>query len=144
MKTTVARRKFLRTITGAALAGVISRTSQIATATTTQNERARTFVFWDPTFPSFDGCAITRELLQNALQPFADAFLSEQELIERLNSERVELLVTAYGCAFPKRAWPAVHQYLRAGGNWPNLGGVPFAIQGSGRGGASTCLNPEK
>ncbi|MGH9967451.1 MAG: cellulase family glycosylhydrolase, partial [Pyrinomonadaceae bacterium] len=49
-------------------------------------------------------------------------------LVERLNSERVELLITPYGSAFPKRAWPALIQYLRSGGNWVNLGGVPFAI----------------
>lgn len=128
MKATVARRKFLRTLTGAALMGVISPTSQISTATTSQVELARTFVFWEPGFPLIDGCAVTRELLQIALQPFAVSFLSEQELMERLNSERVSLLVTAYGSGFPKRAWPAMYQYLRAGGNWVNLGGVPFAV----------------
>ncbi|MGH9969959.1 MAG: hypothetical protein ACREBG_19495, partial [Pyrinomonadaceae bacterium] len=89
MTATVARRKFLRTLTGAALAGVISPTSQISAATTTHGELGslpKTFVFWETSFPSIDGCAVTHEVLQNALQPFAVSFLSERDLVERLNS----------------------------------------------------------
>lgn len=133
----------MRTLSGAALAGVFCPNSQIANATEIQAERARTFVFWEPTFPSIDGCAVTRALLENALEPFAVAFLSAQDLVERLNSEQVELLVTAYGSAFPKRAWPALYQFLRAGGNWINLGGVPFAVPIISKGGKWQAEAPQ-
>src|SRR5262249_50219777 len=43
------------------------------------------------------------------------------------NAKRFELLVTPYGSAFPKRAWPALLKYLQEGGNWLNVGGVPLS-----------------
>lgn len=52
--------------------------------------------------------------------------LSERELIQQLNSARFDLLVTPFGSAFPKRAWPEILKFLRAGGNWLNLGGIPL------------------
>lgn len=54
-------------------------------------------------------------------------FLSEQELTARLNVREFGLFVNPYGSAFPKRAWQAILEYLRAGGNWLNCGGVPLS-----------------
>src|SRR5204863_5503730 len=79
-------------------------------------------VFWEPGFPSIQGCEITRETLQQSLSEFAPAFLTERELIEQLNTGHFDLLITPYGSVFPKRAWSVMLKYLRAGGNWLNLG----------------------
>jgi len=46
--------------------------------------------------------------------------------IRILDANRFDLLITPYGSAFPKRAWRVMLKYLRAGGNWLNLGGVPL------------------
>lgn len=84
-------------------------------------------VFWESDFPQIDGFRVTREILEEALTGFDVSYVSEQPLIEQLRVDRCDLLVMPYGSAFPKRAWPAVLGYLRAGGNLLNLGGIPFA-----------------
>lgn len=55
-------------------------------------------------------------------------FLTEQELIARLNARDFDLFVNPYGSAFPRRAWNVILKYLQDGGNWLNLGGAPLAI----------------
>ena len=84
-------------------------------------------VFWEPGFPSIQGCDITRETLQQSLSGFAVSFLSERDLIAQLNTARFDLLITPYGSAFSKRIWKELLKYLRAGGNWLNVGGVPLS-----------------
>ncbi len=84
-------------------------------------------VFWESDFPQIDGGHITREILESALTGFEVSYVSEQQLIEQLRVDRCDLLVMPYGSAFPKRAWPAILAYLRAGGNLLNLGGTAFA-----------------
>ena len=58
---------------------------------------------------------------------FPVQFLSEADLLSRLRVENFRLFINPYGSAFPKRAWRAILEYLRAGGNWLNLGGVPLS-----------------
>jgi len=84
-------------------------------------------VFWEPGFPSIQGCGVTRDILQQGLAYFTVHYLSEQELIARLNTDRFDLFINPFGSAFPKRAWPAILKYLLGGGNWLNLGGVPLS-----------------
>lgn len=84
-------------------------------------------VFWEPGFPSTQGCDVTRETLQQSLSGFAVSFLTERDLIAQLNTSRFDLLITPYGSSFPKRAWKELLKYLRAGGNWLNVGGVPLS-----------------
>ena len=84
-------------------------------------------VFWEPAFPSIQGCGVTRDILQQALRSFTVQYLSERELIARLNTDRFDLFINPFGSAFPKRAWPALLKYLQGGGNWMNLGGVPLS-----------------
>lgn len=55
-------------------------------------------------------------------------FLTEQELIARLNARDFDLFINPYGSAFPRRAWNAILKYLQDGGNWLNLGGVPLSL----------------
>ena len=90
----------------------------------TQSQSPAVAVFWEPGFPSIQGCNVT---LQQALRKFNVTLLNEPRLITTLDTKRFDLLVTPYGSAFPKRAWPAMLKYLRGGGNWLNIGGVPLS-----------------
>jgi hypothetical protein len=124
------RRRFLKGIGGAAAATSFPDVLRVVVAEPTQERaaRPRAVVFWETDFPQIDGCGIDRNVLQTALARFDVSYLSERELIEQLKVDRCDLLITPYGSAFPKRAWPAVLRFLRAGGNLLNLGGVPFAV----------------
>jgi len=112
----------LKTIGSAAVASAFSDVVLSA-----QPERTSVAVFWEPGFPALQDCGVTKETLQQSLSSLAVTFLTERELIEQLNATRFDLLITPYGSAFPKRAWNAMLKYLRAGGNWLNVGGVPLS-----------------
>ena len=125
MSTSGSRRKFLKRIGSAA---VVSALPRIAPASQASQAPSRSVVvFWEPGFPEIQGLKITRDILQQSLASFTVHFLSEQELIARLNSDRFDLFINPFGSAFPKRAWPELLKYLRGDGNWLNLGGVPLS-----------------
>jgi hypothetical protein len=121
------RRRFLQGIGGAAAATSFPDLLLVTTSAASAN-RATALVLWESDFPQIDGAHITREILEAALTGFEVSYVSEQQLIEQLRIDKCDLLVMPYGSAFPKRAWPSVLAYLRAGGNLLNLGGVPFAV----------------
>ena len=104
------RRRFLKGIGGAAAAASFPDVLRIVHADSTQERatRLRAIVFWETDFPQIDGCSIDRKILQTALERFDVRYLSERELIEQLKVDRCDVLITPYGSAFPKRAWPAV------------------------------------
>lgn len=109
------RRKFLQTLGGAA---VVSALPQIVVG---QTQKPRSIaVFQEPGFPSIQAADVS-------LTDLPIIVLSEQELIARLNARDFELFVNPYGSAFPKRAWNVILKYLKDGGNWLNLGGVPLS-----------------
>ncbi len=130
MRQNLSRRRFLKTIGGATAAASFPDVLRVVASQSTQENvgRPRAIVFWETDFPQIEGCSIDRNLLQTALDQFDLSYLSEPELIEQLRIDRCDLLITPYGSAFPKRAWPALLKYLRAGGNLLNLGGVPFSV----------------
>lgn len=107
------RRTFLQTLGGAAVVGALP---QIVTAQTKRSIA----VFEERGFPR-------EQVAQVLLGDLPVTYLSEQELIARLNPRDFDLFINPYGSAFPKRAWKAILEYLRAGGNWLNLGGVPLS-----------------
>lgn len=117
------RRKFLKTIGSVAVASAFPDVLLGAA----QQRPASAAVFWETGFPSVQGCGITETVLRQALSGFAVSFLNERELIAQLNGGSFDLLITPHGSAFPKRAWNALWKYLRDGGNWLNLGGVPLS-----------------
>ena len=117
------RRKFLKTIGSVAVASAFP---DVLLGAASQRS-ASVAVFWEGGFPSVQGCGVTEEILRQALSGFAVNFLNEQQLIAQLNRDRFDLLITPHGSAFPKRAWNALLKYLRGGGNWLNLGGVPLS-----------------
>ncbi|UCF20940.1 MAG: cellulase family glycosylhydrolase [Gemmatimonadota bacterium] len=90
-------------------------------------QRARVALLEEPGFPSIDGITLTGQPLASALSAFETTALTVQEL-ERLNASAFDVFINPYGSAFPKQGWPNLIAYLRAGGNWLNLGGVPFAV----------------
>jgi hypothetical protein len=81
----------------------------------------RVAVFWDPGFPAVDIAPIEK----SALEGLDASFLGVAELQDL---SRYQLLITPYGSAFPKAAWKNIFEYLRQGGNWLNLGGVPLTV----------------
>jgi hypothetical protein len=85
----------------------------------------RVAVFWEPGFPSVDLAPLGPQALDAALRGFEVSRVSEAEL---QNLPRYHVLVMPYGSAFPKAAWKHILEYLRQGGNWVNLGGVPFSV----------------
>ena len=117
------RRRFLKTIGGAAVATALPQVILGA-----QPQKRSVAVLWEPDFRAYEGCGdISRESLQAALDNFKVDFLGERDLIAQLDVARFDLLVTPYGSAFPKSIWNALLKYLRAGGNWLNIGGVPLS-----------------
>lgn len=117
------RRKFIQTIAVTSLATLASSSvfSQDSSA------KLKIVVFWQNGFPIVDGLNITREKLQTALGMHELFFAIESDLASKL-TEEVDVFINPYGSAFPKKAWNAILKYLQSGGNFLNLGGVPFAV----------------
>src|ERR1041385_5689968 len=130
MTRNVSRRRFIKGIGGAAAAASFPEVLRVMAAGLTPQllVRPKAIVFFDPEFPQVDGCNVDQNLLQTALGDFDVTYASEPELVAQLKVDRFNLLITPYGSAFPKRAWPTVFAYLRAGGNLLNLGGIPFSV----------------
>ena len=107
----ISRRGFL-----ASSAGVLAIRGEPAPAP------AHIAVLWLPGFPSVDLSPVGREMLERALQGFDVSWMEGGGL------SGYDLLITPYGSAFPVTMWPAIFEFLKRGGNWLNLGGVPFAV----------------
>ncbi len=124
------RRKFLKTISGAAVASAVSTLPAFASFKQTKEpstRRPRVAVFYEPSFPAGE-IHLSREDLGKALNDVEALFMGVEELKSNLNARDFDLFVNPYGSLFPKGAYSAISKYLRAGGNWMNIGGVPFAI----------------
>jgi Cellulase (glycosyl hydrolase family 5) len=99
-----------------------------AQAPTTGSRGPRIAVFLDSAFPTVDLAPIPRAEIDTALAGYDVSFLTLDRLVSELDSTRFDVLVMPYGSAFPKAGWPAVRRFLVDGGNWVNLGGVPFSV----------------
>jgi hypothetical protein len=129
------RRRFLKTVGSAVYAGTAltlpsTSHSQVKEGSSApqSKSRLRVAVFDEPSFPTIDGIDGVALPWRDFLEPLEVTFLSAAELLTRLNQERIGLVINPYGSAFPREAWTAIEAYLRAGGNWLNLGGVPFSV----------------
>ena len=116
------RRKFLKTIGSAAVASAFPDLLLGA-----QSQKPAVAVFWERGFPALDDCRLIQNAVEESLSGFTYKLLGEQDLIKQLNDLPFDLLITPYGSAFPKRAWAEILKFLRRGGNWLNLGGVPLS-----------------
>lgn len=132
------RRKFLKTIGTAAVATALPNVILGA-----QSPPSSAALFWEPGFRAVQGPDLTLETLQQGLKEFTVTTLNERDLIAQLSTSRFDLLVTPYGSAFPQRAWSAILKYLRDGGNWLNIGGVPLS-RPVVRDGAAWRLEPKQ
>ncbi|MBI5216094.1 MAG: cellulase family glycosylhydrolase [Ignavibacteriae bacterium] len=122
------RREFIKSTSTLALATVAYSFPLFTDEKQESKKKLRVAVFFDEGFPVEDGMSITKEFLRDALKDSHVEFLNLNELKERLNVQSFDVLVLPYGSAFPKQAWGAIIKYLKAGGNWVNLGGIPFDL----------------
>ena len=85
----------------------------------------RVAVFWEDGFPSVDIAPLGRDVLGVVPSGLDIIWIDEAGLADLHD---YHLLITPYGSAFPKAAWGHILAYLRRGGSWINLGGVPFSV----------------
>lgn len=83
---------------------------------------ATAVVLWEDGFPSIDTSPPTR--VQLAAVFGRATFSGTAQLPEALKNAQV--LVLPFGSAFPEEDWPAIHEFLEAGGNLVVVGGRPF------------------
>ena len=117
------RREFITGISATAIASLIS-TKIFAQS---DSAKLKIVVFWQEGFPIVDGLNITKGVLQTSLGNHELIFADEKSLASQL-TENINVFVNPFGSAFPKKSWNAILKYLQDGGNFVNLGGVPFAV----------------
>ncbi|MGH9445245.1 MAG: beta-galactosidase, partial [Terriglobia bacterium] len=97
---------------------------------------AKTVVFRQAGFPTVESQPVTQELLAKALSGMDPVFADVESLKDPATLHQADLLVMAYGSAFPADDWGAILAYLRAGGNMLVIGGqvlrVPVASVNGG------------
>src|SRR5579863_5376265 len=81
-------------------------------------------VFAESGFPSADSAQPSSQEMA-AMLPGSKAAGVDQ-LAAVLASPSTQLLILAYGSAFPEEAWPGIKSFLDRGGNLLVLGGMPF------------------
>jgi hypothetical protein len=89
-------------------------------------EAAGVAVFRASGFPSVDAPAMDGALDEALGGQGAATFATPDALANGLD-ERPDVLILPYGSAFPVEAWPAIGDFLDAGGSLVVLGGAPFA-----------------
>ncbi len=124
------RRSFIKTAGTAAAAGLIPLQS---ISSLLQSGDKKVFkpvvvILNEPGFPSGELSLPSNDILQSVLSDFDVRFLNLKELKEQLKPSSVDLYLHVYGSYFPKEAWGTLIKYLKGGGNWVHLGGVPFSI----------------
>jgi len=87
----------------------------------------KTVVFMEKTFPVVESGAISRSLLEGALESMQPQFVGLVELQRRGTLAEGDLLVLPYGSAFPVDAWETIRQHLEHG-NLLVLGGRPLYV----------------
>ncbi len=124
------RRTFIKTAGGAAVAGMLPIDSIASFLQSPDKTSIKPIVVIldEPEFPSGEIPAQSRDAFLGQLQAFDVRFVTVKELKEILNPANVTIYINPYGSRFPKEAWGVLIKYLNAGGNWINLGGVPFSI----------------
>lgn len=124
------RRRFVGSLGAAAVAGALPgplHAFLVGRPGQGRRRAPRVAVFGQRGFPSIDGLAVGPSELRAALDGLRVTHLDARGL-SRLDPATFDVLVTPYGAAFPKPAWPHLHAFLAGGGNWVNLGGAPLAV----------------
>ena len=123
------RREFLQNAAGATLIGLAGRG---LTRAQDSAHRLKVVVFWQDGFPTIDGLGLSFDTFPSALAYHHFIMATADGLASQLTSD-VDLFINPFGSAFPKSAWLSILRYLQAGGNFLNLGGVPFAVPVEGK-----------
>ena len=126
----VDRRSFIQSISAAAVAGSVPHSVKalLVPNQAVQVRRVpRVAVLTEPGFPTIDAQPLDTSVLDQALAGMESIPLRVDEL-EQLTPDDFDVYLNPYGSVFPKQAWGQLLQFLAAGGNWVNLGGVPFAV----------------
>ncbi|NIN73225.1 MAG: cellulase family glycosylhydrolase [Gemmatimonadetes bacterium] len=127
---TVDRRSFLGSLGAAALAGTVPRplTAMLVPGHVPPlPQTPRLALLREPDFPTLDAQPIRERTLRAALDGLEVTQLSVADL-GTLAPDAFDVFLNPYGSAFPKDAWTAILDFLAAGGNWVNVGGVPFSV----------------
>jgi len=130
MSPTIDRRSFLGSLGAAAVAGTVPRPLKaflVPAQPPPVTRVPRVAVLAERGFPTIDASVLATRTLRDALRGLEPSYLQVGEL-ERLDPSAFDVLLNPYGSAFPKAAWPQLHDFLAAGGNWVNVGGAPFAV----------------
>jgi hypothetical protein len=125
------RRDFIKTAGGVALISVtqtIPAVSALRELSGTAFRKPRVAVFYEPTFPPGEISSLTKEQLQESFVGWDVVYLAAHEVQSLLTIHNHDVFVNPHGSCFPKEAWSAISQFLSDGGNWVNLGGVPFSV----------------
>jgi hypothetical protein len=126
------RRRFIKSAGGLALASVAGAipvfSSRQEKAAANAGARLRVAVFYEPDFPGVDFSGVDKNVLTKAFDGLDVKFLTLADLQSSLTIQTCDVFVMPFGSAFPAEGWTAIHNYLLAGGNWVNLGGVPFSV----------------
>jgi len=132
------RRKFIRTAGGFALATVTGAIPSLGSwkESGSSDRKLRVAVFHDPGFPTVDFAPIPKETLKKALDGYDVSFLSAAEVAAGLSVGTHDVFLNPFGSAFPKGVFVTISKFLTEGGNFVNLGGIPFSVpvdeEGSG------------
>jgi len=126
------RREFLQTVGGAAAAGALgaadANAAEVQQPAPVPPPAGRIAVLWEPGLPTVDADRVLESALRDSLTGFVSAWCGVDALAAQLTRERFDAVVTPFGSAFPRTAWPALRGFLAAGGHWVNLGGAPCSV----------------
>jgi hypothetical protein len=127
---TVDRRSFLGSLGAAALAGSLPRPLKallVPCEVPQLPQTPRLALFREADFPTIDARPIRERTLRAALDGLETTELGVAEL-GTLAPDAFDVFLNPYGSAFPKDAWQAILDFIATGGNWVNVGGVPFSV----------------
>lgn len=122
----ITRRRFMKTAGTIALASVTKSLPVFAEQQKSVLGNSRIAIFFEPSFPAVDSLPIDQTLLQEALKDLHPTFITAHDLPAQLHN--FDILIMPSGSAFPKNAWGTFLEFLKSGGNFVNLGGVPFSV----------------
>lgn len=125
------RRDFIKSAGGLAVAGVAGSIPVFAALQENASQSAnkpRVAILFDETFPEGDIALHSKEVFLKALAQYEVSFLGAEDLKTKLVASTYDLFLNPYGSAFPVSAWETIELFLRNGGAWVNLGGIPLSI----------------
>ncbi len=122
----ITRRRFMKTAGTVALATMTKSVPVFSEQQNPISANSRIAVFFEPDFPAVDTVHVDQTLLQDALKDLNPTFITAHDLPAQLHN--FDILIMPFGSAFPKSAWGVFLEFLRSGGNFVNLGGVPFSV----------------